>query len=98
MPPWVVGGGVMTINKMAIFALAGACMVVGGALAGDLDDNTFAMPRELVSAATAFQSYMKNAATMGDFSNSSSVARNVRTGAAYQPAQLEEGMISYGAI
>jgi hypothetical protein len=88
----------MTINKLALFALAGACLVVGGALAEDIDDNPIEMPRDVVSAATAFQAYMKNAAEIGDFSNSSSVAQSVRTGASYQPAQLEEGMIAYGAI
>ena len=88
----------MTINKMTVLALAGACLVVGGAFADDLDDNTFEMPREVVSAATAFQSYMKDAASIGQFPDSASVAQSVRRGVSYQPAQLEEGMIAYGAI
>jgi hypothetical protein len=88
----------MTISKLAILALAGACVVVGGAIADDLDDNTFEMPKEVVAAATAFQSYMRDASTIGEFPDRDSVTQSVRKGVSYQPAQLEEGMIAYGAI
>jgi hypothetical protein len=88
----------MTISKFTLFGLAGACLVVGGAFADDMDEGAFEMPKEVVAAATAFQSYMRDASTIGDFSNSQSVAQSVRKGVSYQPAQLEEGMIAYGAI
>jgi len=80
-------------------ALAGACLVVGGAFADAFDDGAFAMPQEVVSAATVFQAYMANAAHIdGGFSNGDGVEHGLKTAAAYQPAQLEEGMIAYGAI
>ncbi|HLY77918.1 MAG TPA: hypothetical protein VKQ70_00985 [Caulobacteraceae bacterium] len=80
-------------------ALAGACLVAGGAVADEFDDGAFAMPREVVSAATVFQTYMSNAARIGDgFSSGDGVERGLKAGASYQTAQLEEGMIAYGAI
>jgi len=89
----------MKIARVMGGALAGACMVVGGAVAGEFDDGAFAMPQEVVSAATAFQAYMADAAHIdGGFSSGDGVARGLKTAASYQPAQLEEGMIAYGAI
>ncbi len=89
----------MKIARLMGGALAGACLVVGGAAAGEFDDGSFAMPLEVVSAATAFQTYMAGAAHIGGgFSNGDGVSRGLKTAAAYQPAQLEEGMIAYGAI
>ena len=40
----------------------GACMVVGAAAADEQNDGSFALPRDVVQAATAFQSYMASAA------------------------------------
>ena len=60
----------MKIARVVGGALAGACLVVGGAAAGEFDDGSFAMPLEVVSAATAFQTYMAGAARIGGgFSN-----------------------------
>ncbi len=88
----------MTINKTTVIALAGALLVVSGAIADDLDNNAIELPREVVAAATAFQSYMKSASQIGEFSSGAAVAQNLRTGVSYQPAQLEEGMIAYSAV
>ena len=89
----------MKIARVAGGALAGACLVVGGAVAGEFDDDAFALPQEVVSAATVFQAYMAGAAHIdGGFSNGDGVEHGLKTAAAYQPAQLEEGMIAYGAI
>jgi len=89
----------MKIDKVAGFALAGACLLAGGAVAGDLDDGSFALPQEVVCAATAFQDYMSSAAHIDSgFASGDGVERSLKTGASYQPAQLEEGMIAYGAI
>src|SRR5258708_24071381 len=41
---------------------------------------------------------MKGAADIGGFSRGESVADGVRAGVSYEPVQLEEGMIAYGAI
>lgn len=73
--------------------------MVGVASASSLGDDEFSMPHEVVSAATAFEAYMKAAADIdGRYSNGAAVARDVRAAAAYEPRQLEEGMIAYGAI
>jgi len=81
------------------FALVGAGAAFGGAFAQNAGSDGFALPREVVSAATAFQAYMDGAARIdAGFSNGAAVAKGLRTGAAYEPAQLEEGMIAYGAI
>jgi hypothetical protein len=89
----------MKIGKMASFALVGGCLLAGGAVAGDLDDGSFALPQEVVCAATAFQDYMSSAAHIDSgFASGDGVERSLKTGASYQPAQLEEGMIAYGAI
>jgi len=89
----------MNIGKVAGFALAGACLVVGGAAADEMGDGTFALPQEVVCAATAFQDYMSSAARIDSgFASGDGVERSLKTGASYQPAQLEEGMIAYGAI
>jgi len=94
----------MKIGRVAGWALVGACLGVGAvwggvAAAGEFDDGSFAMPQEVVSAATAFQAYMSNAAHVdGGFASGDGVERGLKSGAAYEPAQLEEGMIAYGAI
>jgi hypothetical protein len=89
----------MKIARIAGCALAGACLVAGAAIADEPDDGTFALPREVVSAATAFQDYMSGAAHIDSgFANGDGVEHGLKSAAAYQPAQLEEGMIAYGAI
>jgi len=89
----------MKIGGVAAWALAGACMMVGGAVADDYGDGSFQMPRDVVSAATAFEAYMKGAAAVdGDFANGEAVHRGLKAAASYEPSQLEEGMIAFGAF
>jgi hypothetical protein len=89
----------MKIGKVVGIALAGACIVAGGALADEMSEATFTLPQEVVAAATAFDHYMSSAARIDSrFVNGDAVSRSLKAAAAYQPAQLEEGMISYGAI
>jgi hypothetical protein len=89
----------MSIGKVAGFALMGACLAAGGAAADEMSDGSFALPQEVVCAATAFQDYMSSAARIDSgFASGDGVERSLKTGASYQPAQLEEGMIAYGAI
>ncbi|HZZ87416.1 MAG TPA: hypothetical protein VFE13_03685 [Caulobacteraceae bacterium] len=74
-------------------------MAVGAAAADDQSDGSFALPRDVVQAATAFQSYMASAAKIdAGFTNGNGVEKHLRTGSAYEAAQLEEGMIAYGAV
>jgi hypothetical protein len=88
----------MSINRTTLGALACALLVGGVAVADELGDSTFDLPREVVSAATAFETYMTTAAQVNSFSSGDSVEQGLRSGVSYQPAQLEEGMIAYGAL
>jgi hypothetical protein len=91
--------GPMKISRSMSCALAGACAVVGVAYADEMGDGLLEMPRDVVSAATAFEEYMQSAARVdGGFSSGEGVARGLRAAAAYEPRQLEEGMIAYGAL
>jgi hypothetical protein len=57
------------------------------------------LARDVVAAASAFETYTRNAATVSaGFDDGSSVADALAKGAAYQPQQLDAGMIAYGAI
>jgi hypothetical protein len=85
--------------KIGILGFSIACMAMGVALADDLGGAPFELPREVVSAATAFEGYMKSAAAIdGGFSGDQEVARSLKAAVSYEPSQLEEGMIGYGAI
>jgi hypothetical protein len=89
----------MMIGKLAACVVAGGCMMVGVAAADEMGEASFALPRDVVTAAAVFQQYMTSAAHIdGGFSNGESVLRGLKTSVAYQPAQLEEGMIAYGAL
>jgi hypothetical protein len=89
----------MKIGKVMGIALVGACVAVGGAMADEASEATFALPQDVVCAATAFEHYMTSAAHIdAGFSNGQAVADSLDDAASYQPAQLEEGMIAYGAI
>jgi hypothetical protein len=53
----------------------------------------------VVSAATAFEHFMRSAVRLdGGFTSGEAVAQGLKTAAAYEPTQLQEGMIAYGAI
>ncbi|MBV9994627.1 MAG: hypothetical protein JO127_05380 [Caulobacteraceae bacterium] len=87
----------MAISRTTIVALAAASLAVGAAFAQEAGAN-FDLPRGVLAAATAFQAYTARAAAVGRFSGSQSVAEGLRAGVSYEPVQLEEGMIAYGAI
>ena len=84
----------MRSTKTTAWALAGASLMATCAMAQGLGDKTLELPRDVVSAAAAFDDYIRGAAAIGGFSDVASVAEGVRRGVAYQPAQLEEGMIA----
>jgi hypothetical protein len=57
------------------------------------------LARDIVAAASAFETYTRNAATVSaGFDNGGNVADALAKGAAYQPQQFDAGMIAYGAI
>jgi hypothetical protein len=89
----------MRVAKVFGCALAGACVAIGAAGADEMQEPAFALPQELVSAATAFQQYMAGAAKIDSgFADSDAVAHGLKTASAYEPNQIEEGMVAYGAI
>ena len=58
-----------------------------------------AFPRRSAEAAAAFDRYMHAAAGIdAGFKSGSGVAAALKTAAAYDPLQLEEGMVAYGAL
>jgi hypothetical protein len=89
----------MRIGKALAIGLAGAGVACSGAIASELAAQSFALPRDVVSAAAAFQGYMSRAAAIDTgFKNEAAVSNGLHTGAAYEPRQFEEGMIAYGAV
>ena len=57
------------------------------------------LARDVVAAASAFETYTRGAVTIpATFENGGGVAEALAKGAAYQPEQLDAGMIAYGAI
>jgi hypothetical protein len=89
----------MKILELLACAAVGAGTLAGGALAQESIGGSFAMPRDVVSAATAFGRYMAGAARIdAGFASGGAVAKSLEAAASYEPAQLEEGMIAYGAI
>lgn len=89
----------MRISKLIGCLAASACAVVGAAYAEPLGGADFVLPRDVVSAGTAFEGYTHAAAAIdGRYSSDAAVARDIRAAASYEPVQLEEGMIAYGAI
>lgn len=57
------------------------------------------LPHQLVESASAYVAYMKKAgAIRAHFQSGASVAEALKAGAAYEPAQLQEGAIAYAAL
>jgi hypothetical protein len=72
---------------------------MGAAIADGARDQAFSLPQEVVSAATAFDRYMAGASGIDSgFADSGAVAQGLKTAASYEPSQMEEGMVAYGAI
>ena len=89
----------MNIRRSAAIGAAVACLAAGAALAADEADDMLTLPQSVVAAATAFEGYVTSAAAIDPgFKNADSVARSLRAAAAYEPHQLEEGLVAYGAV
>ncbi|HWA61600.1 MAG TPA: hypothetical protein VG939_09500 [Caulobacteraceae bacterium] len=57
------------------------------------------LPKEVVAAASGFQTYMQRAGDVkADFHSPDAVHERLRIGASYEQNQFEEGMIAYGAV
>ena len=57
------------------------------------------LPRGVVEAASAYQTYLRNAASIrAAFRDGEAVNQAMSVGEAYQPAQMEEGLIAYTAL
>ena len=93
------GVGYMKFAHVMAGALSGACVAIGAAGADEMQEPAFALPQEVVSAATAFQAYMSGAAKIdAGFADGEQVAHGLKTASAYETSQMEEGMVAYGAI
>jgi hypothetical protein len=94
----------MTQRQLYKYALIGAVafaasLGLASASASDRGDGGIALPTEMVSAASAFASYMDQAGGVrADFRDADSVHQRLKTGVSYEPVQFEEGMIAYGAL
>ncbi|TCS16650.1 hypothetical protein [Caulobacter sp. BK020] len=82
-----------------------AAVAVSGALAGgavarqERGAPGVSLARDVVAAASAFETYTRGAgAISAGFESGGGVAEALAKGAAYQPEQLDAGMIAYGAI
>ncbi|CAN5473383.1 hypothetical protein BH10PSE4_BH10PSE4_26500 [soil metagenome] len=84
---------------VAITAVS-ATFVAGGAVARqERNAPGVSLGRDVVAAASAFETYTRGAGTISAaFTSGGSVADALTTGAAYQADQLDTGMIAYGAI
>jgi hypothetical protein len=79
-----------------------AALTAGVSLAagdGRYGDDTVAMPREVIAAASAFCSYVEHAAAASSrLTSGAAVGDGLKAGAAYEPGQFEEGMIGYASL
>jgi hypothetical protein len=84
---------------LAVCTAAAAAGVSLAGADGRFGDDTVAMPREIVAAASAFCTYVEHAAAVrGKLTSGAAVADGLKAGAAYEPRQFEEGMIGYAAL
>ena len=91
----------MKVARVLGSALAGACLAMGAAGADQVQMQmpAYSLPQEVVSDATAFEAFMASAARIdAGFSDGDAVGNGLKTAAAYEPSQLEEGMVAYAAI
>jgi hypothetical protein len=57
------------------------------------------LPRGVVEAASAYETYLRHAAAIqAAFRNGEAVSRAMNVGEAYQPHQIQEGLIAYAAL
>jgi hypothetical protein len=65
------------------------------------EENAFfsVLGRRVTDAASAYETYVRRAGAIdGRFGDAAAVQKAVRTGAAYQPQQLQEGIVAYAAL
>jgi hypothetical protein len=75
-----------------------AAFGVSGAVEGSIDDQV-GLPHEVVEDAEAWQTFVSHAgAVSADFGSGGQVRAALKAGAGYEPEQLEQGEIAYGAI
>jgi hypothetical protein len=87
-------------SGMVVAVALSATLVAGGAVARqERSAPGVSLAHDVVAAASAFETYTRGAGTISaSFSNGGGVAEALKTGAAYEPVQLDAGMIAYGAI
>jgi hypothetical protein len=92
---------VLWTTSALIAAVAMSGVFVGGGAVARQERGApgVSLARDVVAAASAFETYTRGAGTISAaFENGGGVAEALAKGAAYQPEQLDAGMIAYGAI
>jgi len=89
-----------TTSALVAAVAVSAAFVAGGAVARqERGAPGVSLARDVVAAASAFETYTRGAGTISAaFESGGGVAEALAKGAAYQPEQLDAGMIAYGAI
>jgi hypothetical protein len=78
--------------------LCAAAFGVSGAVEASYDDQV-GLPHDVVEDAEAWQTFVSQAgAVNADFGSAGQVRTALKTGAGYEPEQLEQGEIAYGAL
>jgi hypothetical protein len=87
-------------SALVAVAAVSATLVAGGAVARqERGTPGVSLARDVVAAASAFETYTRGAGTISAaFSSGDSVAEALAKGSAYKAEQFEAGMIAYGAI
>ncbi len=88
-----------TSALIAVVAVSG--VLVGGAAVArqERGEPGVSLARDVVAAASAFETYTRGAVAIpATFADGGGVADALAKGSAYQPEQLDAGMIAYGAI
>ncbi|KQZ06080.1 hypothetical protein ASD21_00055 [Caulobacter sp. Root1455] len=91
---------IWTTSALVAAVAISATLVGGGAVARqERSEPGVSLARDVVAAASAFETYTRGAVAIpATFENGGGVADALAKSAAYQPEQLDAGMIAYGAI
>lgn len=90
------GGLAATAALVVLAACASTPALKGGGKGGAPNAQA---DRRLETQAAAFESFMRNARGIdATFANPAAVSEGLRVGAAYEPKQLEAGMVAYAAL
>jgi hypothetical protein len=86
------------VNRKILAGLAGV-LALAGCMTGSQNQQAVKANRQVEAQASAFESFMRNARGIdASFSGPAEVSKALQVGAAYDPKQLEAGMVAYAAV